>query len=88
MSFATWLDTHLTEKGIALETMTFSVEIGGFWGHAIVEGAALLDALRACSPAEQTAIKTMLVKLDFLNSDPVPFFEHLAAAMARQLGGA
>lgn len=85
--FNKWLDTFLDEKGIDLKDQIFTCDIGGFWGHCIMEGGVLLDALRKCPKSEEKKIKATIVKLDFCNAPVLPFFQHLACGLAKQRFG-
>lgn len=82
-AFATWLDTFLDEKGIDPESYTFIVETPGkFWDTHIIPLESVIAAAKGVSAAEQLVIKNTLVKLDFCNQPVVPYFQHLANALA------
>lgn len=72
--------TFLEEKGIDLETI---IEVEGAWGLNIMSVGVVLEHIAIAPKREQEAIKNMLVKLDFHNAPIVPYFEHLAKAIAR-----
>ena len=79
MHFSKWLDTFVSEKGLDLEHR-FRVE--GPSGENSIPLACLLDAIKAAPANEQAAIKTGIVRLDFANAPILPFFKHLAGAIA------
>jgi hypothetical protein len=81
-AFAKWIDTFLDEKGVDLDH-TFTVETpGAFWNTHMIPVYVVVNAAKSVSAAEQAVIKTTLVKLDFLNQPVLPYFEHLAKALA------
>ncbi|ASR87153.1 hypothetical protein J4T94_gp063 [Mycobacterium phage Krypton555] len=82
-AFANWLDTYLDEKGIEPEDHLFSCDTPGkFWTTHMVPMPVVVLAAKSVSAAEQLVIKNTLVRLDFLNQDPLPYFRHLAQAIA------
>ena len=72
--------TFLEEKGIDLET---PITVEGASGTNFMSVGVVLEHILIAPKREQNAIKTMLVKLDFYNAPIVPYFEHLAKAIAR-----
>lgn len=80
-AFARWLRTFLDEKGIDLE-QNVTAE-GPEWGLNVIPIGCLVDLMIQAPPHEQAGIKNMLVKLDFLNQPIVPYFAHLAKAVAK-----
>jgi len=82
MDFNEWLSTFLEEKEIDAESITFEVE-GPEWGANIIPMVTVIEHMRITSPTEQQAIKAMLIKIDFANAPVVPYFKHLAQAIAR-----
>jgi len=42
----------------------------------------LIDAIKSAPEHERAGIKKMIVKIDFLNAPVIPYFEHLARAIA------
>ena len=49
----------------------------------LIPVGALLDIIKYDAPQnEQAGIKTMIVKIDFLNGDVIDYFKHLARAIA------
>ena len=80
MRFSTWLDTLVTEKGLDTEHL---ITVEGPSGENIIPLGCVLDAIKATSKREQEGIRTMLVKLDFRNAPILPYFEHLAKAIAQ-----
>ena len=79
--FAKWLDTLIDEKGYDLEQM-FQVE-GPEWGTNFIPLGCVVEAKKSANKDEQAAIKTMLVKLDFVNANCLDYFRHLAQALAQ-----
>jgi hypothetical protein len=80
MSFNTWLDTFIEEQEIDL-TECFEVE-GPVYGTNYMQIQNVVDAIKTTSPEEKNAIKNKIVMLDFQNQPIVPFFKHLAQAIA------
>ena len=81
MKFNTWLDTFLKEKDIDLD-MVITVKSDGPFGDNIMPLSVLIDQLKKASASDKRAIKNSLVKLDFVNAPIVPFFAHIAKAIA------
>ena len=79
MSFSSWIDTLVEEKNIDLEEM-FSVE--GSSGTNFMDLHNVVAHMKIAPPKEQEAIKNTIVKLDFYNQPIVPYFKHLAQALA------
>lgn len=79
-AFATWLTTFLDEKGIDTETV---VEAEGPSGTNWIPVGCLVELMLQAPAHEQAGIKAMIVKLDFLNQPILPYFAHLAQAVAR-----
>jgi hypothetical protein len=79
-AFWDWLDTFVAEKGVDRDHM---IEVEGpNWGTNWIKVSHVLAAIKVAPTSEQKAIKTMLVKLDFANAPIVPYFAHLAKAIA------
>ena len=79
MTFAKWLDTFISEKGIDLD-QTLTVE--GSSGANYMPVQIIVDAIKSASASEQSQIKAMIVKIDFVNGDILHFFRHLGKAIA------
>jgi len=79
MTFAAWLDTFVAEKGIDTEAL---LEVEGASGLNIIPVCVVLSAMKAASAREQGAIKAMIVRIDFANRPVLPYFKHLAQAIA------
>jgi hypothetical protein len=79
MTFAKWLDTFISEKGINPET---GIEVEGASGANHMPATVVFDAMKAAPAHEQAAIKTTFVKIDFANGDPIHFVRHLAGVLA------
>lgn len=79
MTFNKWLETFVLEKGIDGEQM---LVVEGPSGENHIPVACLVDLMKQAPTPEQTGIKAMLVKIDFLNGDVLDYFRHLAKAVA------
>jgi hypothetical protein len=79
MNFENWLTTFLSEKGIDPDE---NLEAEGPSGLNVMPVGALMDAMIAASPAEQAALKNMLVRLDYTNAPIRPYLTHLVRAVA------
>ena len=79
MTFTRWLDTFTTEKGIDIEQI---LTVKGASGENMIPVGCVIEAIKSTSVREQNAIKTMLVKIDFHNAPVLPYFAHLAQAIA------
>lgn len=76
----TYLNNLITEK-TALD-MDMILEVEGPSGLNIMPLAVLVDAILSAPVTEQKAIRTMLVKIDFVNGKVEDYFKHLAQAIA------
>lgn len=74
-----YLETLITEKGISLEA---EIKIDGHFG---LTWQMLVDFI-AEAKDYHNEIKTMLVKIDFLNGDVFHYLNHLANGMIKSLG--
>ncbi len=81
MSFNTWLDTFISEKGLDLEQV-FEVE-GPDWGMNSIPLGVVVEHMKIASTNEKEAIKNMIVRIDFHNGNVLDFFKHLAKALAK-----
>ena len=79
MQFNQWIDTLVEEKNLDTEQV-FDVEGPSGWNA--IPLCCIVDAMKKAPAHEQKAIKDMIVKLDFYNQPIVPYFEHLAQAIA------
>lgn len=79
MQFEKWLDTFVDEKGIDTE---YILEVEGESGTNWIPVGVLMDAMKATTPGEQASIKTMIVRIDFVNGNVLDYFLHLARAIA------
>jgi len=77
MQFTEWLDTFVDEKGIDTSHV-FTVETNDFWQNHIIPLEVVLEAAKNTAESEQDAIKDILVRIDFINAEVMPFFAHLA----------
>ena len=80
MTFETWIDTFIAEKGLDTER-TFEVE--GASGLNIIPLGCVIEAIKQTTGAERASIKATIVKIDFMNGNVCHFFNHLAKALAR-----
>lgn len=80
-TFESWLDTFVDEKELDRDHV-FTVE-GPVWGDNLIPLQCIIDTAGQASSREQGQIKEILVKIDYLNGDPMHFFDHLAKGMAR-----
>lgn len=79
-AFTKWLDRLLSEKNVDVENTIFTIK--GPSGTNVIPLGVVVEKIKGTSPREQASIKTMLVKIDFVNGDVVRYFEHLAKAIA------
>ena len=79
MTFPKWFETFLDEKGTDLEQV---VTVDGPSGANHIPVQCVVDAILAAPATEQAGIKTMIVKIDFVNGNVVDYFQHLAQAIA------
>ncbi|MFG6535679.1 hypothetical protein ACGYK5_17780 [Sulfitobacter sp. 1A16787] len=79
MTFATWIDTFTAEKGLDLEHI---LEATGPMGVNLIPLGALIDQMKQAHPDDQKKIKAAVVRLDFANAPMMPFFNHMAQAIA------
>jgi len=79
MTFNKWLDTFIEEKGIQTDEI---IEVEGPSGVNYILIGMILDAMKMTNSEEQRHLKSMLVKIDFLNGDVVDYIKHLAKAIA------
>jgi hypothetical protein len=77
--FTKWLDTFIAEKGIDTETV---LTVEGASGANYIPLGCLVDAIKSAPATEQRAIKHTIVRLDFINAPVLPYFGHLARAIA------
>ncbi|ADL71077.1 hypothetical protein SEQ_HALENA_125 [Mycobacterium phage Halena] len=81
-AFAKWIDTFIEEKGLD-PSHTFTIETpGGKWGTHFIPLEVVVDIAKGVSANEQLTIKNTLVRLDVCNQPVLPYFEHLAKALA------
>lgn len=79
MQFAKWFKTFIEEKGIDLEK---TVDVEGASGINIMPLQVIVDGIFAAPAQEQSQIKAMFVKIDFVNGDCEDFLKHLGQAIA------
>ena len=79
MTFSKWFETFLSEKGTDLEQV---LTVEGASGDNFIPVQCVVDAILTAPKTEQAGIKTMIVKIDFMNADVTDYFRHLAQAIA------
>ena len=83
MTFNTYIDTFLSEKGIDSEEL---IEAEGPSGLNSIPVGCLVEMMKAAPKHEQRGIRSMLVRIDFAAPGPKPvldYFAHLAQAVAQ-----
>lgn len=76
----TYLNNLINEKsGIDMETI---IEVDGPSGGNIIPLGCVVEAILQAPKREQDGIRTMLVKIDFVNGSVLDYFKHLAQAIA------
>lgn len=81
MSFQQWINQYVSEKELDQEHR-FEVQ-GPVWGLNSIPLGAVIEHAKITGKDEQQKIKSILVYLDFKAADPMDFFGHLAAGIAR-----
>jgi len=79
MKFSKWLDVFLYEKGIDMDE---TVEAEGPGGTNWIPVGSLVELMKQAPRHEQTGIKNMLVRIDFVNGNVRDYLAHLAQAIA------
>ena len=79
-TFPQYLDALVAEKPLDTE-QRFEVE--GPSGTNSIPLGCVIEALKQAPRHEQEAVRTMLVRIDFVNADVCDYFEHLAGALAQ-----
>ena len=77
--FNKWLDTFTEEKELDTETV---FEVDGPSGPNFIPLGCVIEAIKQAPAHEKKGIKTMLVKIDFVNGNALDYFKHLAQAIA------
>lgn len=78
--FNDWLDKFIKEKAVELD---WPITVQGPSGPNYMTVATVIEHMKVANAAEQMLIYDRLVRLDFHNQPVMPFFEHLAKAIAR-----
>ncbi len=78
-TFDKWLDTLIEEKGFDTDHI---FEVDGPSGENWIPLELLLEAIKAAPANEQAGIKSVIVKLDFMNRDIMDYFRRLCGAIA------
>ena len=79
MNFSNWIDTFNAEKNIDTDAV---LEVEGPSGYNAIPVGALVEVMKGAPATEQAGIKRTIIKLDFLNQPILPYYEHLARAIA------
>lgn len=79
VGFMKWLDTFISEKGIDRDEL---LEVEGPSGLNIMPVSMLVGLIKTAPKNERNAIKSMLVKIDFVNGDVRKYLAHLAKAVS------
>ena len=74
-----WIDRFVSEKELDTDHV---FEVEGESGLNFIPLAVVIEHVKITAKQEQAQIKNVLVKIDFANGDVVPYFEHLAKAIA------
>lgn len=77
--FNQWIDRFIEEKGIDKEMI---LKAEGASGVNYIPLEAVIETMKGTSETEQDYIRNQIIWLDFENKPIVPFFEHLAKAVA------
>ena len=78
-NFKSWLNRFIDEKGIDRDE---TIEVLGASGVNVIPVEVILEHMLIAPAGEQSAIKNVIVKIDFANGDVMDFFRHLAKAIA------
>lgn len=78
-SFQRWFKTFIEEKGIDADA---GITVEGPSGANFMTAQTVIDAIMKAPAHEQAGIKSMLVRIDFANAPVMPYFVHLAKALA------
>ena len=81
MTFIAWFETFLSEKKTPFAQWEITAEDGAI--H-IINNDVVIEHIKIASPAEQSQIKNILVKIDFQNGNVNHFFQHLAQGLVAQ----
>lgn len=79
-AFMKWLKTFLDEKGVKMDEV---LEAQGESGTNWIPVQCLVDMMAQAPAHEQAGIKTMIVKIDFVNGDVRRYLRHMCGAIAR-----
>ena len=81
-NFKKWLDTFIEEKNLPMED-TFTINKNGTLN--IMSYKTIYEHILIANKKEQEQIKTMIVKIDFINGNVLDFFKHLGQAIAKEI---
>ena len=74
-----YFDRFFEEKELPLESWTIERDD---WVH-INDSDAVIEAIKMAPAHEQSGIREVLVRIDFVNGDVMPFLEHLANGLVQ-----
>ena len=77
--FKSWLNRFVDEKGLDREEM---IVVDGPSGENIMNLGVVLEHLLIAPDREQSAVRDMIVRIDFVNGNVMHYFKHLAKALA------
>ena len=76
--FNNWFETFLSEKDMPIASWTIQDSTGT--GH-MIDSEVVIEVIKGAPGREQTGIKAMIVKIDFVNGNVNDYFRHLAQAL-------
>lgn len=76
----TYLNNLISEKSNI--NMNTPIQVEGESGTNFMTVKTIVEHILIAPKREQSAIKTMLVKIDFYNASVLDYFKHLAQALA------
>lgn len=82
-AFTKWFETFLDEKNLPVANWEIEADNGVV--H-MIDSEVVIEAIKGAPANEQAAIKTTIVKIDFVNGDVNHFFKHLATALVANAG--
>ena len=77
--FKSWLNRFVDEKGLDREEM---IVVDGPSGENIMNLGVVLEHMLIAPDREQSAVRDMIVRIDFVNGNVMHYFKHLAKALA------
>jgi hypothetical protein len=83
MTFSTWLDTLVEEKGLDTDYVFTEYSDDPQKPLVYIPLKVVIEAVKKAPEAEQAEIKKTLVGIDHENGDVMHLFDYLAAGMAK-----